>query len=334
MSEGDPAGSAGPQRSLLDSLHAFGLRLRGAGIPVTTRRSPTAPADSTDRPGRTRHGVPHRARPARHAPRPVRRLPGCGVSMISGAIQPRRVRPAPAPCRAPRDTSRARSSRSPPTWRSGRTRTPRSSTWRPIGHFQREEVLRKRFAEMTPEELEQVKADPRDAMAGACCARRGARRTAPVGRSTSGAFSASRPARRDPGPAAAAATQERRPVVLIADVSGSMEKYSRLVLQFFHSLSARCRGWRRSCSARGSPASPRSSAARPRPGARRGGGRRGGLGRRHPDRRVPGRVQPGMEPAGAPARGGRVVSDGCDRGARMNSRRCAIFGTDAIDSCG
>jgi len=31
--------------------------------------------------------------------------------------------------------------------------------------------------------------------------------------------------------------EEHRPIVLLADVSGSMEKYSRLVLQFFHSLS-------------------------------------------------------------------------------------------------
>lgn len=110
------------------------------------------------------------------------------------------------------------------------------------GTFTADEVLhRKKFAEMTPEELEQVKKLIREMRWRASLRRtrrreshrsgaeidfrRVLKRTARLG----GAVPARLPRRRR--------KEQHRPIVLLADVSGSMEKYSRLVLQFFHSLS-------------------------------------------------------------------------------------------------
>lgn len=109
----------------------------------------------------------------------------------------------------------------------------RSGSWTDI------DVLRtKRFAEMTPEEIEAVARLLRELRWGLL--RRTTRRRvrSPTGRTLDfrrllrqtarlGALPARLPKRRR--------LEKERPLILIADISGSMERYSRLVLQFFHS---------------------------------------------------------------------------------------------------
>jgi uncharacterized protein with von Willebrand factor type A (vWA) domain len=109
----------------------------------------------------------------------------------------------------------------------------RAGTWTDV-----EQLRSKRFAEMTPEELDAVARLTR-AMRWRVAQRRSRRwRSHAAGRvvefrrvlrqaSRLGAVPAKLPWKRR--------TLKRRPVILIADISGSMEKYSRLVLQFFHS---------------------------------------------------------------------------------------------------
>jgi uncharacterized protein with von Willebrand factor type A (vWA) domain len=104
------------------------------------------------------------------------------------------------------------------------------------------ELLRnKRFAEMTEEELTAVRRLLTD-MEWTVSLRRTRRyRPHPMGRSIDlrrvlrqtgrlGSIPARLPRRRR--------TVRRRPVVVMADISGSMEKYSRLVLQFLHAMIA------------------------------------------------------------------------------------------------
>jgi uncharacterized protein len=105
-------------------------------------------------------------------------------------------------------------------------------------YTQAEQLTGKRFSELTPEELDSVARlfrEMRWRMARRTTRRRRADRSGSdldlrrVLRQTSrlGALPARLPRRRR--------TQKQRPVVLLADISGSMEKFSRLILQFFHS---------------------------------------------------------------------------------------------------
>ena len=103
------------------------------------------------------------------------------------------------------------------------------------------EILqRKDFSQMTAEELEAVKRLIQD-MRWQACFRRSRRRVA----SSSGDMLHMRrvmaAAVRHGGTPIALEWQSRkikqRPIILIADISGSMEAYSRLVLQFFYSMS-------------------------------------------------------------------------------------------------
>ena len=107
------------------------------------------------------------------------------------------------------------------------------------GTYSREEQLTgKRFAEMTPEELEAVARLVREMRWTVAQRRTRRRRSDPLGRALdlrrllrdatrTGALPARLPRRRH--------VVKQRPLILMADISGSMERYSRLTLQFFHS---------------------------------------------------------------------------------------------------
>jgi len=102
------------------------------------------------------------------------------------------------------------------------------------------EVLqRKDFSEMTPEELEAIKRLIQ-AMRWQTVFRRSRRRIASRSGDTLHLRRVIAEAARHGGLPLTLAWQTRkikpRPLVLIADISGSMEKYSRLVLQFFYSV--------------------------------------------------------------------------------------------------
>jgi uncharacterized protein with von Willebrand factor type A (vWA) domain len=102
------------------------------------------------------------------------------------------------------------------------------------------EVLqRKDFSQMTPEELDAVKRLIHD-MRWKMCFRRSRRKVASPGGDTLHMRRVMASATRHGGVPLALTWQTRkikqRPIVLIADISGSMEKYSRLVLQFFYSV--------------------------------------------------------------------------------------------------
>ncbi len=103
------------------------------------------------------------------------------------------------------------------------------------------EVLQQKdFSQMTPEELEAVKRLIQD-MRWQACFRRTRRKVANDNGETLHMRRVMASAARHSGVPLMLAWQSRkikqRPIVLIADISGSMEKYSRLVLQFFYSLS-------------------------------------------------------------------------------------------------
>lgn len=108
------------------------------------------------------------------------------------------------------------------------------------GTFTAEEALRrKRFADMTPEELDAVRRLIRELRWRA--ALRVTRRwtSGEPGRRVDLRRVLARTARTGSVPPRLPRRRRKvkpRPVVLLADVSGSMEKYSRLVLQFFHSV--------------------------------------------------------------------------------------------------
>jgi len=99
---------------------------------------------------------------------------------------------------------------------------------------------RKDFSQMTPDELDAVK-QLIQAMRWQACFRRSRRRVASPAGDSLHLRRVMASAARHGGVPLALAWQSRkikqRPIVLIADISGSMEKYSRLVLQFFFSLS-------------------------------------------------------------------------------------------------
>lgn len=103
------------------------------------------------------------------------------------------------------------------------------------------EVLqRKDFSQMTPEELDAVKRLIQD-MRWRACFRQSRRRVASQNGDILHMRRVMAAAVRNAGIPLALTWQSRkikqRPIILIADISGSMEKYSRLVLQFFYSLS-------------------------------------------------------------------------------------------------
>jgi len=103
------------------------------------------------------------------------------------------------------------------------------------------EVLqRKDFSQMTPEELDAVKRLIQD-MRWRACFRQSRRRVASQNGDVLHMRRVMATAVRNAGIPLALTWQSRkikqRPIILIADISGSMEKYSRLVLQFFYSLS-------------------------------------------------------------------------------------------------
>ena len=112
--------------------------------------------------------------------------------------------------------------------------------------------------------------------------------------------------------------REPRSLVVLCDISGSMERHSRLLLRFVQALSARQRGPDRVVRVRDAADPGHAAAARPRsrPGARPRVRRGQRLGRRHADRRVLPDVQPAL---GAP--------DAAD--ARRRHRRVATAGTAA-----
>jgi len=102
------------------------------------------------------------------------------------------------------------------------------------------EVLQQKdFSQMTPDELEAVKRLIQD-MRWRACFRRTRRMVASPGGETLHMRRVLASAARRGGVPVSLAWQSRkikqRPIVLMADISGSMEKYSRLALQFFYSL--------------------------------------------------------------------------------------------------
>lgn len=110
------------------------------------------------------------------------------------------------------------------------------------GTFTADEALRRKdFADMTPEELVAVRELIRDLSWAASLRRTRRRIRGKTGRDIDLRRVLARTARLGAVPARLPRRRrklDRRPVVLIADISGSMEKYSRLVLQLFHSMSA------------------------------------------------------------------------------------------------
>lgn len=110
------------------------------------------------------------------------------------------------------------------------------------GTYTADEVLRrKRFAEMTPEELEAVRRLLRELRWEAALRVTRRRRPDRAGPQIDLRRVLARAARMGSVPPRLPRRRRRvkpRPVVLLADVSGSMEKYSRLILTFFHSVIA------------------------------------------------------------------------------------------------
>lgn len=110
------------------------------------------------------------------------------------------------------------------------------------GTFTAEEALRrKRFAEMTPEELEAVRRLLRELRWDAAMRVTRRRVADDAGRHLDLRRVLARAARRGSIPPRLPRRRREvkpRPVVLLADISGSMEKYARLVLTFFHSVAA------------------------------------------------------------------------------------------------
>jgi uncharacterized protein with von Willebrand factor type A (vWA) domain len=100
-------------------------------------------------------------------------------------------------------------------------------------------IQRKDFSQMTPEELEAVKRLIQD-MRWQACFRRTRRKVANRSGESLHMRRVMAAAVRHGGVPLLLAWQSRkikqRPIILIADISGSMEKYSRLVLQFFYSM--------------------------------------------------------------------------------------------------
>ena len=116
----------------------------------------------------------------------------------------------------------------------------------------------KDFATLSADELAHLPADARPPATAA--ARRPPRRAQPA--SPARAWTCGRPATHD-GAAGAVAplafrTRVRRPppLVVLCDISGSMDRYARMLLHFLHAVTKMDNVCKRWCSARGSPISP------------------------------------------------------------------------------
>jgi len=108
----------------------------------------------------------------------------------------------------------------------------RSGTWTDV-----EQLRAKRFAEMSPEELDSLRRLLRGMRWRAALRLSRRQRPQRTGRGYDFRRILRETARRGVLPARLPRRhriEKPRPLVLIADISGSMEKYSRLVLQFFH----------------------------------------------------------------------------------------------------
>lgn len=238
----------GRRRSLLDSILEFGRELRSEGLPVTTgqiedvvRGLQIVGLDDRDTVFRVCRSLLVTRReqlaPFRDLFERFWRAPG------EGTEGPGYVDAAPRKMpRAPRHEGQGRFTVA--TYMAYRAREAdreidvrdRSGTFTPD-----EALRRKRFADMTPEELVSVRELIRDMTWTASLRRTRRRIRGKTGRNIDLRRVLARTARLGAVPARLPRRKrklERRPVVLIADISGSMEKYSRLVLQLFHSMSA------------------------------------------------------------------------------------------------
>ena len=232
-------------RSLLDSLLSFGRRLRDAGLPVTMAQIADL-ARALELVGLEDRDTVFRAARAMLVTRREQlatferefdrfwRDPNTGEPS-----EPRG--PVPMP-RAPRHERREKFTVATyMAFKAGDDLEELDVADR-SGTFTADEALRhKKFSEMTPEELDAVRRLIRDMTWNASLRRTRRRRRHRAGSEIDFRRVLSRTARLGAVPARLPRrrrTLERRPIVLLADISGSMEKYSRLVLQFFHSVTA------------------------------------------------------------------------------------------------
>ena len=231
--------------SLLDALVAFGRGLRGAGLPVTTGQIADL-ARALELVGLDDRGTVFRAARATL----VTRREHLGLferefdrfwrdPNAEGRLEPRG--PVPMP-RAPRHERREKFTVATYMAFKASDDLEELDVADRSGTFTADEALRhKRFSDMTPEELASVRRLIRDMNWNASLRRTRRRRRHRAGSEIDFRRVLARAARLGAVPARLPRrrrTLERRPVVLLADISGSMEKYSRLVLQFFHSVSA------------------------------------------------------------------------------------------------
>ncbi len=234
------SGPSGPTATLTEKIVGFGRALRDAGLIVTTEQlKDLAEALSWV-------GLHDRARVLRVARSLlVKRREDLELfeELFAWYWSDQATERVPPPRRKPPAVRRETSTGlSIATYLASKARTdlPETDVVDRSGTFSREEILkRKWFSEMTPEELESVQRLIRDLdwsaslrvtrrfvpddSGGAVDLRRVLRRAGRLG-----SIPARIPRRRR--------KEKQRPVVLIADISGSMERYSRLVLQFFHAV--------------------------------------------------------------------------------------------------
>ena len=239
---------AGPDRSLLDALLEFARELRGEGFPVTTGQIEEV-ARALGIVGLEDRTTVFRVCRSlfvtrREQLKPFRALfehfwcaPGEGAAG-SDAVD---GRPAKMP-RAPRHEREGRFNVVTYMAYKAREADREIDVRDRAGTFTADEALRgKDFADMTPEELVAVRELIRDLSWSASLRRTRRRIRGKTGRDIDLRRVLARTARLGAVPARLPRRRrklERRPVVLIADISGSMEKYSRLVLQLFHSMSS------------------------------------------------------------------------------------------------
>jgi len=223
------------------SLVEFGRALRDAGLPVTVQQiadttRALAWVDLSDR-----AGVFYAVRALMVTRREDLELFGLVFDAFwrppgdDGRDRPQRMPPAPrhAPAAAGRFTIATYMA-----FKAGLANTELDVADRAGTYADAEQLSGKRFAEMTPEELESVARLLREMHWAVAMRQARRRRRDPNGRlldfrrllrdaSRIGALPARLPRRRR--------IEKERPLILLADISGSMERYSRLMLQFFHS---------------------------------------------------------------------------------------------------
>lgn len=239
-----------PGRSLLDALLEFGRELRGEGFPITTgqvedvaRALQIVGLDDRDTAFRVCRALlvtrREQLEPFRTLFDRFWRAPGTADTLAGDGAD--RGSPATMP-RAPRHEQKDRFTVATYMAYKAREADREIDVRDRSGTFTADEALRrKRFADMTPEELVSVRELIRDMTWTASLRRTRRRIRGKTGRDIDLRRVLARTARLGAVPARLPRRKrklERRPVVLIADISGSMEKYSRLVLQLFHSMSA------------------------------------------------------------------------------------------------